>query len=227
MKIGYTRDHDHPDEDMKGDPTAGQMARFFYDYRPVFDTAGVPIMDEDGKPKMNRMLLVEFSTANDPCSKPVSKVTEVHKVMYKRFWDAFNRQEDFTRDVGTPLSRLKELDIIQQYQIQGMSILSIEQLADVSEGILLQHAWLRPWKTRAMGYMIEHKPKPDAKVLGELAELRAQLEQLRNQQAPLVEMIAPEEKKKREYRRQVQAASGKPNVLNPNETVNLEEEVNP
>jgi hypothetical protein len=227
MKIGYTRDHDHPDEDTRGDPTNGQMARFFYDYRPVHDAAGVAVMDGDGKPKMNRILLVEFSTANDGCSKPVSKVTEVHKVMYKRFWDAFNRQEDFTRDVGTPLSRLNDLDIIQQYQIQGMSILSIEQLADAHEGLLLQHPWLRHWKNKAQGYLIEHKPKPDAKVLGELAELRAQLEQLRNQQAPLVEMIPPEEKKKREYRRQVQAASGKPDVLNPSQTVNLEEEVTP
>jgi hypothetical protein len=227
MKIGYTRDHDHPDEDTRGDPTNGQMARFFYDYRPVHDSAGVPVLEADGKPMMKRILLVEFSTANDPCSKPVSKVTEVHKVMYKRFWDAFNRQEEFTRDVGTPLSLLKELDIIQQYQIQGMSILSIEQLADIHEGLLLQHPWLRHWKNRAMGYMIEHKPRPDEKVLGELAELRAQLEQLKKEREPLVQMIPPEEKKKREYRRQVQAASGKPNVLNPNETVNLEEEVTP
>lgn len=227
MKIGYTRDHDHPDEDMRGDPTNGQMARFYYDYRPVHDAAGIAVLDAEGKPKMNRILLVEFSTANDSCAKPVSKATEVHKVMYKRFWDAFSRQEDFTRDVGTPLSHLGNLDIIQQYQIQGMSILSVEQLADVGEGLLLQHQWLRHWKHQAQGYLIEHKPKPDAKVLGELAELRAQLEQMRNERQPLVELIAPEEKKKREYRRQVQAASGKPDIHNPSQTVNLEEEVTP
>jgi hypothetical protein len=51
MKIGYTRDHDHPDEDTRGDPTNGQMARFFYDYRPVHDAAGVAVLDADGKPK--------------------------------------------------------------------------------------------------------------------------------------------------------------------------------
>jgi DNA-binding transcriptional MerR regulator len=225
MKIGYTRDHDHPDEDTRGDPTSGQMARFFYDYRPVHDSAGVPVLEADGKPKMNRILLVEFSTAHDACAKPVSKVTEVHKVMYKRFWDAFTRQEDFTQHVGTPLNCLNDLDIIQQYQIQGMSILSIEQLADAHEGLLLQHPWLRHWKNKAQGYLIEHKPKPDAKVLGELAELRAQLEQMKKEREPLVQMIPPEEKKKREYRRQAEAASGKPNVLKPHETVELEKEL--
>ena len=225
MKIGYTRDHDNPDSDMKGDPFAGQMARFFYEYKQKHDMGGNVEADAEGKPIMTKTLCLEISTANDPMSKPVLKATEAHKIQYKRFWDAFNRQEDFTKDVGTPLNLLQDLDLIQQYQIQGMAILSIEQLASVHEGILLQNQWLRHWKNKAQGYIIEHKPRPDQKVQDELAELRAQIAQLSKPQPAVVQAVTIEEKKKRDYVRRVKAADGKPDVMNPQNTVELEKEL--
>lgn len=215
MQIGYTRNHDNPDSDMRGDPTAGQMARFFYEYKQKHDMGGQPVLGPDGEPEMAKILLLEISTASDPLSKPVIKATEAHKVQYKRFWDAFNRQEDFTKEAGTPLSLLQDLDLIQQYQIQGMAILSIEQLANVHEGILLQNQWLRHWKNKAQGYLIEHKPRPDQKVQDELAELRAQIAALSKGQAPVVETVTPEEKEARDTERAQQASAGKPDLMNP------------
>jgi len=215
MQIGYTRDTDNPDSDMKGDPFAGQMARFFYDYKQKHDMAGNAVLDGNGEPAMSKILCVEISTAHDPMSKPVFKATEAHKVQYKRFWDAFNRQEDFTREAGTPLNLLQDLDLIQQYQIQGMAILSIEQLASVHEGILLQHQWLRHWKNKAQGYLIEHKARPDQKVQDELAELRAQIAALSKGQPAVIETVSVEEKADRDAARAAQAASGKPDVNNP------------
>jgi hypothetical protein len=176
---------------------------------------GNPVNLPDGKPDMAKVLCVEVSTAHDPLMKVVMKVTELHKTKYKRFWDAFNSQEDFTKVAGTPLNHLKELDLIQQYQIQGMNILSIEQLADVHEGLLLQYPWLRHWKNQAQGYMIEHKPKPDDAVKAELAELRAQVAMLSKSQPAIVEAVTPEEKQARETVRRRQAAAGKPDIMNP------------
>lgn len=215
MQINYTRNHDNPESDMRGDPTAGQMARFFYEYRPKHDMGGTPEFDEKGGPVMTKFLCVEISTAHDPNNKPVMKATEAHKQQYKRFWDAFTRQEDFTKEVGTPLNLLPDLDIIQQWQIQGMSILSIEQLADVHEGILLQHQWLRHWKNKAQAYLIQHKPRPDQKVQDELADLRAQIAVLSKAQGPVVETVTVEEKAARDTARAQEAAAGKPNVMNP------------
>ena len=215
MQIGYTRNHDNPDSDMRGDPTAGQMARFFYTYKAKHDMGGQAVLDENGNPIMVKVLCVEISTAHDSTNKPVMKATEAHKVQYKRFWDAFTRQEDFTSVAGTKLKLLPNLDMIQQFQIQGMSILSIEQLADVHEGILLQHPWLRHWKDQAQGYLIEHKPHPDQKVQDELAELRAQITQLSKAQNSVVETVTVEEKAERDAERAREAASGKPDVMNP------------
>ena len=218
MQIGYTRDHNHPDADMRGDPTAGQMARFFYEYKQKHDMGGLPVLGPDGNPEMAKILCVEISTAADPYSKPVTKATEAHKVIYKRFWDAFNRQEDFTKEAGTSLNLLPDLDLIQQYQIQGMAILSIEQLANVHEGILLQHTWLRHWKNKAMGYLIEHKPKPDQAVQDQLAALQAQIAMLTKQQASVVEAVTPDEKARRESDRQSQATANKPDVMKTKKT---------
>ena len=212
MQIGYTRDHDNPDADTKGDPTSGQMARFFYEYKQKHDMGGLPVVGPDGQPEMAKILCVEVSTAGDKRAKSVMKVTEAHKVMYKRFWDAFNRQEDFTKVVGTPLNLLPKLDLIQQYQIQGMSILSIEQLANVGEGILLQHQWLRHWKNQAQGYLIEHRPKPNQEMLDQLAALTAQVAQLQKQQPAVVEAISVEEKTRREAERAASHAD-KPDVM--------------
>lgn len=213
LEFGFTRDSDHPGADTRADPMGGQVARFFYDFRDVHDITGQPVLDEEGKQKINRMLLVEISSVADPNCKPVVKATEAHKVMYRRYWEAFERQEDITKVAGTPLNRLGDLDLIQQYQMQGMGIMSIEALADVGEHLLLSKPFLRHWKTKARGYVIQNKPRPDQGVIDELAELRAQVAMLSKGQPAIVEAVSPQEKAKREAARNEAAASGKPDVM--------------
>lgn len=177
--FGYTRDLDKPHSDDEGDPNKGTMVRFFETRQPKHDLRGQPIVDEKtGEPTMSdAILMMEFFTTHDPKTKPVRKATEGDKREWKAAYELFRQGQDFTKQAGTPLDVLPDLDLMSRAMLQSQGIFSVEQLSDMTSVSLGPD--VRNWINKARTYRLQNKPKPNQELLDEMAAMRAELASLK------------------------------------------------
>lgn len=130
-----------PDFDPNAKDKDGAIPRFFMDKRQ--NNART---EADGVPRFDDVEMVEILVPGDRLNSPVQLVTQKHRerwpAAYKRFKDGM---EDTVN--GTPIDQLPGMTKAQAEELRYFHILSIEQLAEMPDQLLLK---ARPMDGRAL-----------------------------------------------------------------------------
>jgi hypothetical protein len=124
--------------DNKGD---GTHPRFFMEV--VQNRAR---SEADGVPRFDEVEMVEILVPGDRLNSPVQRVSDAHRKRWPRQYAAFKAgQGDSVQ--GTPIDQLPGMTRAQAEELRYFKILSIEQLAEMPEGLLMK---ARPMDGRAL-----------------------------------------------------------------------------
>jgi hypothetical protein len=88
---------------------------------------------EAAGPEFREVILIEIPIPGGDVS--VVPVEEKHKRIYAKQWELFCKQEEQTVG-GTPLTEWSVLDSQMAYALMSRNIFTVEQLAEVSDGLL-------------------------------------------------------------------------------------------
>lgn len=124
--------------DKKGD---GSHPRFFMDKRQNRARS-----EADGVPRFDDVEMVEILIPGDRLNSPVQLVTDVHRKRWPRQYAAFKAGQDGPTN-GTPIEQLPGLTASQAEELRYFKVISIEQLAEMPEGLLMK---ARPMDGRAL-----------------------------------------------------------------------------
>lgn len=188
--FGYTRDLDRPHSDDEGHPNKGVMVEFYHTRQPMHDERGQPRNDAEGTQLMSEpVLMMAFHTVGDPKTLARRKATEADKREWRGAFDLFQKGQDFTKQAGTPIDVLPDMDIMNRARLNAQGYFSTQQLATLSEANILGDTDLRNWVNKARTYELANKPKPNQALLDEMAALRAELDAMKAQ-APTKQLAA-------------------------------------
>jgi hypothetical protein len=99
---------------------------------------------------------VNILTPGDPKSVPRHKVTDIHRQMYKPWYDAW-KQGQVMAPVGTPLEMWPILTPAMVHTLKAVNIFTVEQLAGVADSNIHRIPMGHDLKNKAVAWLKEKK----------------------------------------------------------------------
>jgi hypothetical protein len=128
-------------------PAGGVYPRFFIE--PVQDELASA---QQGRPIFRQEERVEIVIPGDPTKCPVHRVTDEHRNRWQQQYDAFKKGME-TPVEGTPLEEWPALNRAQVAELRGIGILTVEQVAGLSDTATQRVMGLAGLRTRALAYL--------------------------------------------------------------------------
>lgn len=158
-------------------------------YHQAFDFDTGKIMDESQDKCIPRFFLkeklgengivhdemVEIITPGDRLSRPVQRVTDIHRKRWVRAYDAFKTGIE-PSVAGTPIATWSELGWQMQNELRAMGFQTIEQLAEASDGQLSEMNNGTLWRKKAQVFVANKQSGVQKDT--EIDALRKQIEAL-------------------------------------------------
>ena len=153
--------------------------RFFMEYRRNNKTSEIQAVE-----------MVEVLIAGDTKNAPVEKVTDSHRAKWPMHYEAFKAEEEFIDD-GTPLTAWGAIDGGAARTLMAMNIMTVEQLADISDAHCGTMTGGRTLRDKAKQYVeITTKNTEINRVLAEKAQMQQQMDSLQRQMSEMAGVLA-------------------------------------
>lgn len=139
----------------------------------------------EGRPIFDEVPMVKIIT---PGSRDVmvTRANAQYQQRFPRQWEAFQRNIAQTVD-GTPLEQVPFLTVSQVAELKALNVLSLEQLAGLSDAVLHRFMGAQKMKQQAQTYLDAAKSAaPMTQLMAELEKRDAQIAALQQQVEQLV-----------------------------------------
>lgn len=139
----YSRDY--PSAPITGSGTT--IAQFYMEAVEdliASEQAGRPIYKDEER--------VKLLMPGNPYNSPVQKVTERHKAMWPREYEAFKTNQEIAVD-GTPLEQWNILSKAQVHELKGMHLRTVEDVARIPDNVLTNIPFGRRIREMAAAYL--------------------------------------------------------------------------
>ena len=168
-------DYDVSDFAMDSDDTKGLVCRFF-----VIPMQNEALSQEAGRPIFEDKEYIEYHGIGDRSTVIAEEVNENHKFRWGKQYAQYRRYGVDAPTTGTPLGEVPWMSKSQIEEFKYLKILSIEDLANVSDSVCTKVSGLFALKARAIAWIEEAKGGAGN------AALAKQIEELQRQMAGMI-----------------------------------------
>ena len=166
--------------------TGNIVPRFFPEYRKA--PGGELVVVE----------MVELLIPGDSKNAPVEKVTKRHMDLWPRHYEAFKKKEDIV-DEGTPIEAWGAIDAGAARALRAMSIMTVEQLAEISDAAVGNIMGGRTLRDRAQQFVkLQAENAETNKLAAEFQAMRSENQRLEQQIADLAGRLQASEERAQE-----------------------------
>jgi hypothetical protein len=146
-----------------------------------------PVQDElasarEGRPIFREVERVEIFLPGNPWTMPVHNVTDEHRQRWSREYEAFRQGLEPIVD-GTPIAEWPILNRAQVMELQALQIMSVEEVAALSDTACQRAMGLMALRSKARAYL------DDAQAVALTEQLSKENENLRSEQASLKRQV--------------------------------------
>jgi hypothetical protein len=197
------------DESTTEDALSGSQARYRMDDTLLVKFFNHPVQDnvkteEAGRPIFKEHPYVSIEAPGNRLNRIVRPAMEMDKQRFSRHWRKFLDRESQSME-GTPLAEWGGVTRSQIEEMKFFNILTVEQLASISDSNTQNMRGLQGLKQKAATYL---EASDKNAVSNELTALRAEVEAMKSQNAELLAR-KPAAKAKRKRRSPAEMAAAK------------------